>query len=54
MRGGHKAALVAEKRVGDSLERVTRRMVGERMRREGVIPAMIDRIKALFAAKGTD
>ena len=30
------------------LERVTRRMVGETLRREGVIAAMIDRIKSLF------
>ena len=49
-----KAALVAQKRVGDSIERLTRRSVGERMRRDGVIPAMIDRIKALFAAEVTD
>lgn len=44
-----RAVLAAEKRVGDSIERLTRRSVGERMRRDGVIPAMIDRIKALFA-----
>lgn len=31
------------------IERVTRRMTGETLRREGVIAAMIDRIKALFA-----
>jgi len=43
-----KAALVAEKRPGESIERLTRRSVGERLRREQVIPTMIDRIKALF------
>ena len=46
-----KAALAAQKRVGDSIERLTRRSVGERLRRDSVIPAMIDRIKALFAAE---
>jgi CRISPR-associated protein Cas1 len=44
-----KAALVAEKRPGESIERLTRRNVGERLRRDQVIPTMIDRIKALFA-----
>ena len=44
-----KAALVAEKRPGESIERLTRRGVGERLRRDQVIPTMIDRIKALFA-----
>lgn len=43
-----KAALVAEKRPGESIERLTRRSVGERLRRDQVIPTMIDRIKALF------
>lgn len=46
-----KAALAAQKRMGDSIERLTRRSVGERLRRDSVIPAMIDRIKALFAAE---
>ena len=44
-----KAALAAQKRPGDSIERLTRRSLGERLRRDQVIPAMIDRIKALFA-----
>jgi len=44
-----KAVLAAQKRPGDSLERLTRRIVGERLRRDQVIPGMIDRIKALFA-----
>jgi CRISPR-associated protein Cas1 len=49
-----KAALVVQKRAGDSIERVTRRSVGERLRRDGVIPAMIDRIKTLFTTEVTD
>lgn len=43
-----KAALVVQKRPGESIERIARRTVGERLRRDHVIPAMIDRIKALF------
>ena len=49
-----KAALVVQKRPADSIERMTRRMVGERLRRDQVIPAMIDRIKALFAEPAAD
>lgn len=44
-----KAALAAQKRPGESIERLARRTVGERLRRDQVIAAMIDRIKALFA-----
>src|SRR4051794_1862020 len=40
-----KAAAAAAKRPGDGIERLTRRIVGERLRRDAVIPAMIDRIK---------
>lgn len=47
-----RAALAAQKRGGDSIERLTRRSVGERLRRDSVIPAMIDRIKALFGPEG--
>ena len=43
-----KAALAAEKLPNESIERLTRRSVGERLRRDQVIPTMIDRIKALF------
>jgi CRISPR-associated protein Cas1 len=43
------AALVVQKRPSQSIEQIARRMVGERLRRERVIPAMIDRIKSLFA-----
>lgn len=44
-----KAALVVQRRPGDSIERVTRRIIAERLRRDGVIPAMIVRIKELFS-----
>lgn len=43
-----KAAIVVQRRPGDNIERVTRRTVAERLRRDGVIPAMIARIKDLF------
>lgn len=48
-----RAALAAQKRVGDSIERLARRSVGERLRRDAVIPAMIDKIKALFSREET-
>jgi CRISPR-associated protein Cas1 len=47
-----KAALVVQRRPGDSIERVTRRTVAERLRRDGVIPTMIARIKELFLPPG--
>jgi CRISPR-associated protein Cas1 len=43
-----KAVSVARKRPGDSLERIVRRAIGETLKRDGVIAAMIDRIKSLF------
>ncbi|KMO19535.1 type I-E CRISPR-associated endonuclease Cas1e [Methylobacterium platani] len=43
-----KAAKAHEKRPTDPIERLARRTVAERLRRDGVIPAMIDRIKTLF------
>jgi len=49
-----KAALAVQKRPSESIERLTRRIVGERRRREQVIPAMIDRIKALFAQEAAN
>ena len=49
-----KAVLAAEKRPGDSIEQLVRRGVGERLRRDQVIPAMIDRIKSLFAEEATE
>jgi len=49
-----KAVALAQKRPGDPIERLTRRMVAERLRRDAVIPAMIDRIKELFAEERAD
>jgi len=43
-----KAVCVSRKRPNDSLERIVRRTVGETLKRDGVIAAMIDRIKSLF------
>ena len=40
---------VARKRTGDTMERVVRRLTGAAMRRDAVIPSMIDAIKALFS-----
>jgi CRISPR-associated protein Cas1 len=47
-----KAVLAVQKRASESLERQTRRITGERLRRDQVVPGMIDRIKALFAEGG--
>jgi CRISPR-associated protein Cas1 len=44
-----KATQVVQKRPGESIERVTRRIVGERLHRDNVIPILIDRIKTLFS-----
>jgi CRISP-associated protein Cas1 len=49
-----KAALAVQKRPAESIERMVRRTVGERLRRDQIIPAMIDRIKALFADSAAD
>ncbi len=45
-----RAVHLAERRPGENLERLVRRMVAERLRRDAVIPGLIDRIKAMFAA----
>ncbi len=44
-----KAARHVQKHPGDNIERVTRRKTGQALAREKIIPAMIDRIKALIA-----
>lgn len=44
-----KAVGIAAKRPTEPLERIVRRLTGETLRRQTVIPAMIDRIKDLFA-----
>ncbi|ADZ71268.1 type I-E CRISPR-associated endonuclease Cas1e [Polymorphum gilvum] len=43
-----RAAAAARKTPQDSIERLTRRITGEALRKQAVIAAMIDRIKALF------
>ncbi len=43
-----KAVAIARKRPSDPVERIVRRMVGETLKRDGVIATMIDRIKTLF------
>jgi CRISP-associated protein Cas1 len=44
-----RAAALAVKRPSDGVERVTRRLTGEQMRRDGLIPLLIDRIKSVLA-----
>ena len=44
---------ILRKRPGESVERVVRKLTGAAMRREGVIPSMIDAIKALLAEPAT-
>ena len=43
-----RAVALLKKRPSDGIERLTRRLVGETMRRDGVIASMIDRIKTLL------
>lgn len=48
-------AVAAQKKAPhESIERLTRRLTGETLRRQEVIATMIDRIKALFAAADKD
>jgi CRISP-associated protein Cas1 len=44
-----KAAAIAERKPAEPIERLTRRLTGERMRREGVIPLLIDHIKTILS-----
>lgn len=46
------AAREATKRTDMPIERITRRLAGAALQREGAIPAMIERIKTLFDAEG--
>jgi CRISPR-associated protein Cas1 len=45
---------LAQKRPGDKLERIARRLAGERMTQEKLIPSMIDNIKALLGGGDDD
>ena len=48
-------AVAAQKKApGESIERLTRRITGETLRKQGVIAAMIDRIKTLFEPRDDD
>lgn len=49
-----RAVAIQKKTPHLSIERVTRRLVGGTMRRDEVIAAMIDRIKALFSTEAAD
>ena len=49
-----KAVALVQKRPGEVPERLVRRTVAERLRRDAVIPTMIDRIKDLFAQERPD
>lgn len=44
-----RAVAALKKAPHESIERMTRRMTGQALRRDQVIPTMIDRIKTLFA-----
>lgn len=44
-----RAVKLARERPGESMERLARKLTGAALRKEAVIPAMIDAIKALFA-----
>lgn len=48
-----RAVGIARQRPGEPLERITRKLTGAAMRKEGVIPSMIDAIKDLFAEPST-
>lgn len=46
-----KAAKLVSERPSENIERVTRRMTGTALARQGVIPSMIERIKALIEGR---
>lgn len=47
-----KAAKLVQERPSENIERVTRRMIGAALSKQGVIPEMIERIKALVEGRG--
>lgn len=49
-----KAAAIAIKRPHENIERLARRMAGERLKRDGVIALLIDRVKSILAEKAED
>ncbi|WP_417723399.1 type I-E CRISPR-associated endonuclease Cas1e [Salipiger sp.] len=46
-----RAAKAAKERPDENVERLTRRMTGEALAKDGIIPAMIERIKALIEGR---
>jgi CRISP-associated protein Cas1 len=49
-----KAAAITEKKPTEPIERLTRRLTGERLRRDGVIPLLIDHIKTIVSAPSSE
>jgi CRISPR-associated protein Cas1 len=49
-----KAAGIAARKPGESIEKLTRRLTGERLRRDGVIPLLIDRIKLILSEPSSE
>jgi CRISPR-associated protein Cas1 len=49
-----KAAAIAERKPAEPIERLTRRLTGERLRRDGVIPLLIDHIKTIVSAPSSE
>jgi CRISP-associated protein Cas1 len=49
-----KAAAIAERKPTEPIERLTRRLTGERLRRDGVIPRLIDHIKTIVSAPSSE
>lgn len=49
-----KAAGLAARRPQENVEKLTRRLTGERLRRDGVIASLIDRVKTILAEKGDE
>lgn len=49
-----KAAGLAARRPSENVERLARRLTGERIRRESVIALLIDRVKAILVDKGDE
>lgn len=49
-----KAAALSARRPQENVEKLTRRLTGERLRRDGVIASLIDRVKSILAEKGDE
>lgn len=49
-----KAAALASRRPQESVEKLTRRLTGERLRRDSVVASLIDRVKTILAEKSDE